>query len=234
MDLTVAVIGSGRMGTFLGNQLPNGVKKILIDKDEAKARALASKTGGLWSISMEAAKDADVIAIVLPAGLVNDATRELVSIAKDGSVIINMATADLVEEKIIKANPALHFVDAKIIGNAKVMALGFPSCVMVGTDNEEIFQKIRYILPGYTNVLMGDPGLVPIINTIGSTEAIRAALAVRNQLKELHLPGDLEDTVIHTVCAGTMIAYVQNDLGQFGLELVEIIRREGKGTEFVV
>ena len=231
MDLIVAVIGSGRMGSFLGNQLPNSVKKILIDKDEIKAKALASSTGGLWAVSAEAAKDADLIAIVLPAGFVNDAARELAAIAKDGAVIINMATTGLVDDEIKNANPALHFVDAKIIGNAKVMALGFPSCVLVGTDNEEIFKKISHILPGYTKVLMGDASLVPIINTIGSTEGIRAALAVRHQLKELALPKDLEDAAIHTVCAGTMISYVQNDLGHFGLELVEKISREINGNQ---
>ena len=229
MELTVAVIGSGRMGTFLGKQLPNSIKKIMIDNDESKAKELASKTGGLWAVSAEGAKDADLIAIVLPAGVVNDAARELAAIAKDGAVIFNMATSGLVDDEIKKANPALHFVEAKIIGNAKVMEMGFPSCVLVGTDDEELYKKVSFVLPGFTKVLMGDTTLVPKINTIGSTEGIRAALAVRNQLKELNLSKDLEDAAIQTVCAGTMIAYVQNDLGHFGLELVEKISREMGG-----
>ena len=221
MGLSVAVVGSGRMGSFVGKQLPKEVRKIFIDIDEAKAKELAQALGGEYAISAEGAKDADVIAVVLPAKAVNDTVKEIAKVAREGAIILNMATSGTVEDDVKKKHLSLHFVDAKIIGSAKVMAMGFPSCVVLGTKDSDILEKARYLLPGYTKVTMGDAALVPKINTIGSTEGILAALEVRRKLKELNLPKEWEDVAIYTVCAGTMIAYVDNDLGEFGRKIVQ-------------
>lgn len=226
MELTVAIVGSGRMGTFVGEQLPRDIKKICIDSDEAKAKQLAAAIGGTYGLAMEAAKDADVIAIILPAPVVNAMARELAAVAKDGAVIINMATNGKVDDDVKKLNPALSFVDAKIIGNAKVMAMGFPSYVVVNTEDQGVYEKISYILPGYTKVVMGDSDLVPRINTIGSEEGIRTAVNMRKRLKEFNIPKDWEDIVIYTVCAGTMLAYVDDDLGEFARNLADKLEKE--------
>jgi len=221
MELIVAVVGSGRMGSFVGKQLPKEVRKIFIDIDETKARDLAHTLGGEYACLAEGAKDADLIVVVLPAGVVNDTAKEIATVAKEGAIILNMATTGTVEDEVKKAYPSLRFVDAKIIGSAKVMAMGFPSCIVLNTKDTDVFEKARYLLPGFTKVTMGDAGLVPQINTIGSTVGIQAALEVRRKLKDLKLPKDWEDVAIHTVCAGTMIAYVENDLGEFGRKIVQ-------------
>jgi hypothetical protein len=228
MELTVAVIGAGRMGTFVGRQLPPEVKKIFIDSDEGKARQLAANAGGAYGLTVAVAGEADIIALVLPAPAIDGAARELAASAKDGAVIINMATSGRVAEEVKGLNPSLSFVDAKIIGNAKAMALGFPSCVVVDTSNQKIYEKIKSILPGYTKVVMGDSQLVPQINTIGSAEGIRAAVNIRQQLKGQGIPRDWEDIVIYTVCAGTMMAYVEDDLGEFGRRLAKELETEGE------
>ena len=41
--LKVAVVGAGRMGSVVSRQLPDDVQKLIIDMDEAKARALAEE-----------------------------------------------------------------------------------------------------------------------------------------------------------------------------------------------
>ena len=227
MELIVAVVGSGRMGSFVGKQLPKEVRKIFIDTDEANARDLAHALGGEYAFSAEGAKDADLIAVVLPAKVVNDTVKEIARTAKEGAVILNMATTGTVEDEVKKTYPSLRFVDAKIIGNAKVMAMGFPSCVVLNTKDQDVFEKAKYLLPGFTKIAMGDAGLVPKINTIGSTVGIQAALEVRKQLKDLNLPKEWEDVAIYTVCAGTMIAYVDNDLGEFARNIV----RQSTGQE---
>lgn len=226
MKLTAAIFGAGRMGSFVGRQLPQDVKKIIIDTDEGKARELASLVGGSYFLSPQGAAEADVIALVLPAPAISQASRSLLEYAKKDAVIINMATNGKVPEEIKRERPDLHFVDAKIIGHAGAMSAGAPSYVVVNTGDPAVFEKIAYLLPGYTKVVMGDSDLVPELNTIGSTEGIRAAVEVRKQLKKYRIPKDWEDIVIYTVCAGTMRAYVEDDLGGFGRALADKLEAE--------
>ncbi|MEA4892511.1 MAG: NAD(P)-binding domain-containing protein [Peptococcaceae bacterium] len=226
MNLTAAVLGAGRMGSFVGLQLPREVKKVIVDTDEPKAKKLAEEVGGRYFLGLEGVGEADIIAIVLPAPAIPEISRGLLKHAKKGAVIINMATNGKVEEEVKAARPDLHFVDAKIIGHAGAMSAGAPSYVVVNTGDQEVYEKISYILPGYTKVVMGDSDLVPEINTIGSTEGIRAAVEVRKQLKKYNIPKDWEDIVIYTVCAGTMRAYVDDDLGGFGRALADRLEAE--------
>lgn len=226
MNLTAAVLGAGRMGSFVGLQLPEDVKKIIIDTDEPKAKKLAEEVGGSYFLELSGVKEADVIAIVLPAPAIPETSRGLLKYAKEGAVIINMATNGNVEEEVKAARPDLRFVDAKIIGHAGAMSAGAPSYVVVNTQEQAVYEKIAYVLPGYTKVVMGDSNLVPQINTIGSTEGIRAAVECRKQLKKFNIPKDWEDIVIYTVCAGTMRAYVDDDLGGFGRALADQLEAE--------
>ena len=226
MELTVALIGAGRMGTFFGSQMPNDVKKLVIDTDEAKAQTLAQRIGAEYATSLSAAAQADVIAIVLPGPAVNPVAEQLGPIAKDGAVVMNMATEGVIDEKTKRAYPRLHYVDAKIIGHARSMVLGAPGYVVVNTQDEDVYQKAAHCLPGYAKVVMGDSSVVPLINKIGSGEGIRAAVAVRKLLKQYNIPREWEDIVIYTVCAGTMRSYVEGDLGEFARKLADKLESE--------
>ena len=73
---------------------------------------------------------------------------------------------------------------------------------------------------------MGNADIVPDLAKIGSGEGIRAAITVRKLLKKYNIPKDWEDIVIYTICAGTMRAYVENDLGHFAKELAERLEAE--------
>lgn len=224
--LTVAIIGAGRMGGVVGRQLPEDVKKIIIDIDEPKAKDLAVEIGGTYAVTLDGAKDADVISVVLPTPAINSVMDELTGIAKNGAILMNMATNGTVDTKIVAKNDKLHIVETKIIGHAMSMSEGSPCYVVVSTENEEIFGKIKRILPGYKKVIMGDTKIMPDIAKIGSTEGIRAAVTVRKLLKQYNIPKDWEDIVIYTVCAGTMRSYVENDLGHFAKELADKLEAE--------
>lgn len=226
MNLTIALIGAGRMGAFFGNQMPADANKIVIDTDGEKARQLAEKIGAAFDTSLTAAGGADVIAIVLPGPAVNPVAAQLGPIAKNDAVIMNMATEGAIDEVTKRAYPAIHFVDAKIIGHARSMVLGAPGYVVVNTEDESVFGKVAYCLPGYEKVVMGDSSLVPRINKIGSGEGIRAAVSVRKLLKQYNIPKEWEDIVIYTVCAGTMRSYVEGDLGEFARKLADQLEAE--------
>lgn len=226
MTLKVAVIGAGRMGSIVGKQLPNDVEKLVIDTDEIKAKALAEEIGGTYALTLDAAKDADIIDVVLPTPAVNPVMSQLADIAKDGAILMNMATAAFIDEAVRAKNPKIHIVDTKIIGHAMSMSQGSPCFVVVNTQDQGVFEKIQYILPGYKKVVKGNSDVVSEINSIGSGEGIRAAVKVRKMLKKYNIPKDWEDIVIYTVCAGTMRSYVENDLGHFARELADKLEAE--------
>jgi len=226
MTLKVAVIGAGRMGSIVGKQLPSNVEKLIIDTNEEKAKACAEEIGGTYALTLDAAKDADIIDVVLPTPAVNPVIDQLAGIVKDGAIIMNMATSAYVDEAIRAKNPKIHIVDTKIIGHAMSMSQGSPCFVVVNTKDTEIFKTIQSILPGYKKVVMGNSDVVSEINAIGSSEGIRAAVKVRKMLKKYDVPKEWEDIVIYTVCAGTMRSYVENDLGHFARELADKLEAE--------
>lgn len=226
MELLTAIVGAGRMGSFVAAQLPGDVKKLVIDTDLAKAESVAAGIGAAAASGMQAAREADVIVLVLPAPATADAAKAAAKAAKSGALVLNMATNGTVPADVKALRPDVSFVDAKIIGHAISMKQGAPCIVVAGTKDEREFETIRHILPGYTKVVMGDSDLVPLINTIGSTEGIRAAVQCRKLLKQYSVPKEWENVVIYTVCAGTMRAYVDDDLGEFARSLADKFEQE--------
>lgn len=226
MNLTVAVIGAGRMGSIVGKQLPNMFDKIVIDHNGKKAKSLGDEIGGVYSEYLIAAQKADVIAVVLPTSAIASTMAKLAEIAKNKTIILNMATSALVDPEIISKNPHLNFVEAKIIGHAASMEQGSPCYVVLNTGDDAIFATIQQVLPGYEKVIKGDVELVPLINNIGSKEGIRAAIEVRKQLRQYKIPKEWEHVVIYTICAGTIRSYVKNDLGHFAQTLADELENE--------
>jgi hypothetical protein len=226
MSITVAVIGAGRMGSVVTRQLPPNTKKIIIDTDLAKASELAKAVGGSSASELEYAKDADLIAVVLPTPAINETVEKLQALVKKGAVIINMATTAKIDPVILVKNPDIFIVDTKIIGHARSISKGEPGIVVAKTENDEVLAVIKSQLIGFTDVVRGDADLVPIINTIGSTEGIKTALAIRKKLRAMDIPDEWINVVIRTVCAGTMKSFTENDLGHFALELLKKLESE--------
>lgn len=214
------------MGSVVSRQLPGDVEKLIIDSDEAKASALASEIGGSYASELGAAKAADIVMVVLPTPEINGVMDQLGGLAREGAIIMNMATNGVIEPNIIKENPKIHFVESKIIGHAMSVKHGSPAYVVVQTEDQAILEKIQHILPGFKKVVKGEVALVPEIAKIGSSEGIRAAITVRKLLKPYNIPRDWEDIVIYTICAGTMRSYVENDLGHFAKQLAEKLEAE--------
>ena len=227
MKTKVAVIGAGRMGSIAAGQLPGDVESVIIDRNAAQAEKTAAETkAGGWSTEYSAASDADMILLVLPTPAVAPAAEEAASVAKPGAVIVNMATKGDMPADLKARYPMLTFADAKIIGHARSMRLGAPCWVVCNAERKEDFDRIAHVLGGYANVVRGDSSLVPLINSIGSSEGVRAAVRCRKLLKQYSIPKEWEDIVIYTVCAGTMRSYVENDLGEFARKLADRMEEE--------
>ena len=226
MGISVAVVGGGRMGSFLAGQLPAGVGRVIIDLNEDAARTLAEKVGGSYSTSLSAAACADIVAAALPAPAVAAAFKELAKVAKPGSIVLNMSTEAVIDDDFKMANPGAHFINAKIVGHAKSMQSGLPGYLILDTENTELIEKICSVMPGFSKIMPGDITLVPIANKIGSSEGIVAAISVRKKLREKGVPAEWADIVISTVCAGTIRSYVEGDIGEFARKLADEL--EGK------
>ena len=226
MSICVAVVGAGRMGSVVAGQLPKRTKKIIIDIDPEKASRLVESVGGIPSDSLESAKKADLVAVVLPTPVVNETVEKLLNVVQKGTIILNMATTAHIDPAILKNKNEIWIVDAKIIGHAMSISRGEPGIVVVDCDDASRFDLIREQLPGFHKVVRGDAGLVEKINKIGSTEGIKAAVKVRKKLSELDVPEEWMHVAIRTVCAGTMKSFTENDLGHFALELVKKIEKE--------
>lgn len=222
-----AVIGAGRMGSVIAGQLPPDTRKIIIDSDLKKARRLANAVDGIGSDTLNSAAEADLIAVVLPAPAVNETTLQLIDQAEPGTIILNMATAAAIDPFLQHKRPDILLIDAKIIGHAQSISAGEPGIIVVGTEEDATLEKIRSRLPGFQAVVSGDPNLVAHINRTASTEGIRAAVRVRHQLSEYSIPDEWIDVAIRTVCAGTLKAFVEDNLGDFARELVKEIQSGG-------
>lgn len=226
MSISMAVVGAGRMGTVLARQIPTETKKIIIDMDLNKAVQLAKEVNGVGAATLNDAREADLIAVVLPTPAVTDTVTNLLSIVKEGAIILNMATSAKLPAEIHSINTKVKIYDAKIIGHAMSISKGEPGIIVVKCDDENDFKLIKSQLQSFHKVVMGDAGLVPEINVIGSTEGIRAAVKVKMQLEKMNIPDEWVNVVIRTVCAGTMKSYTENDLGHFALELAKKLEAE--------
>jgi 6-phosphogluconate dehydrogenase (decarboxylating) len=226
MPITVAVIGAGRMGSVIAGQLPEGTKKIIIDQEMKKARLLAERVGGTPAGSYEAVSEADLISVVIPAQDVNDAIEKLMSTAKAGALILNMATSAHIDSAVIAKNPSVTVIDAKIIGHAGAIAEGNPGIVVVKTDDQTAFNLIRNQLPGFREVVRGDTDLVSKINEMATVEAIRIAINLKKRLGSMNVPADWITVAIKTVCTGVVKAFADDDLGDFAREMVKQLERE--------
>ena len=216
-----AVIGAGHMGRVVATQLPKDAQRLIVDTDLSAAERLAAETGAAASSTLADAADADLIAIVVPAHAVEPVVRALAACAKGGSVLMNMSTNGLIPPELPTAHPELHFVNSKIIGEAAAILGGAPTYVLTDATEPALFARVQQALPGYTKVLQADPALVGRINTAATEEGIRAAVNVRKALADLDLPSDWVNIAISTVCAGSMRAYAEGRLGDFGNRLAE-------------
>lgn len=225
MKITIAIIGSGRMAHVFASQLPKETTKIIINKNITSAKVLADEVNGTAYDSYEYVKEADLIALIIPASAINEVLEEIVKYKKEGSIVINMATSAHINPDIIRENE--NIIDTKIIGHAKSMAeWGEPGLIVVNTDNKEVFDIIKSQVPGYRNIVIGDSDLVEKINNIALEEGIKAAMAASEKLEKLSVPDEWIITAIRTATSGGMKSYLEGDLGHFGKELVEKLKHK--------
>lgn len=226
MKKCVAVIGAGKMGSVVAGQLPRESLKVIIDHNMDKAKELAYKVDGKYDTSLQGAKDADAIFVILPANVVEETVEKLQDIVKTGTVIVNMATSVCVERIGKKHRSDIDMIDAKIIGNASTINREKKGIVVVKTADTAKLNIIQELLSGLFIVEQGDADIVEKINTIAVYEGIKAAVAIRKQLMEMDIPEKWSDAVLETVCMPTMKSYIDGTLGPFAKEIAKKLEND--------
>jgi len=220
MAITAAVIGAGRLGSVVARRLPEDTAVIIFDGQPDKGSQLAETVGGAFTPVLAGVAKADLIIIALPAPAVTETVESLLELAKPGAVILNMATSATMTPALRQRNPAVTLLDAKIIGQAKAIDEGEPGIIVVDGADRPTFELVQQQLQGFCQVESGDASLVEPISYIASVEGIKAALAVRRQLRELQVPEAWIKVAVCNCCAGTMQAFANDDIGPFSQKIV--------------
>jgi 3-hydroxyisobutyrate dehydrogenase len=133
MSKTIAVIGLGNMGGPMAANLVKAGHKVT-GFDLVKASTDAAKADGvaIAGSAVEAAKSADVIITMLPAGKhVQSVWAEIVPAARDGALLIDCSTIDVESARkahALAAGRKLLSIDAPVsggVGGAKGATLTF-------------------------------------------------------------------------------------------------------------
>jgi len=224
--MKIALVGPGKMGRALCMNMTHEEDMLIIGRGEKNAKALSEDVGFPYSLDIKDIADRDLVFFVVDAKDLNPLMLSAAPFAKDGAVFVNVATKANLDEEMMEKYPNITFVDGKMISSAIGVQRGLPGFMVVGTKDENIHAMVKKALPGLKDVVMGDSTIVAKINSIGSGEGIRACVIMEEKLKEFNIPDEWAKQVCGCVAPGTMMAYLDNILGEFAAKLAEKIREE--------
>lgn len=223
---TVAIIGAGRMGSFIARKLNSQYNIILIDKDLRKCGLLAKEISAIATDSYSLLALSDYVILALPADAIHQAISELKSVLQQQQVVINVSTNT---EKIAldPLKKLSKIAAAKIMGHAQHMAsTGELPLIVIDSEDITIRNRVAKIFSLLGTVCFGDEILVKNINNIASEEAIRAALNIMKRLEEINIPPEYISFAIRNVACGTMSAFALGEGGPFVQKLIQKINQQ--------
>ena len=138
--MKIALVGPGKMGRAVSMNLTRDEEVLIIGRGEERAKALSEEMGWPYSLTVKDIKDADIVLFILDAHVLNPVMAEAAPYAKEGAVMLNVATKGIVDPELIAKYPKLNFVDGKIIGSAIGIQRGLPGYMVVKTEEQWIEQ----------------------------------------------------------------------------------------------
>ncbi|MFZ5943220.1 MAG: pyrroline-5-carboxylate reductase family protein [Bacillota bacterium] len=221
MKNTIAIIGCGRMGSFLAGKLSDPYQVYVYDQNPRYAENLA-ETCGVKAVAKEELNMAEVVILALATDILPNALLELEKLLKNDAVIVNIATT-LGHDQL---QTGLNKVSAKIIGHYKEMSAGEkPVIIIEGTDQAGV-NLVADVFSHIGTVVKGQSDMVTKINTISSQFGIVAALEIKKVLGEMQLSEEIIIAAIRNVAAGTMKAFAVGDVGPFAQKIAEEFEKE--------
>lgn len=186
----IAFLGLGNMGGPMAkNLLAAGHDLTVFDLVEAACVALAAEGASVAASAADAAKGADVIISMLPAGKHVASTflgdDGLLAQVSNDTLILDASTIDATTAREVGESAAamgINFMDTPVSGGVAAAAAGTLAFMCGGTA--EAFEQARLILEG-----MGSPEKIFHAGPAGSGQVAKAA---NNMLLAVHMIGTCE------------------------------------------
>lgn len=225
---TVAIIGTGRMGSLITRKIYPHYNMILIDKDLRQCGLLAKEVGGLATSEYSILSLSDYIITALPAAVIPQVVEKIKSFIVKEHILINISTDT--EKPVFEPLKGLcKLSSAKIIGHAQHMAAtGELPLIIIDGEDSDTCNKTASIFAKMGTVCFGDEKTVKKINNIASEEGIKAALSIKKRLEEIDVPPEYIGFAIRNVACGTMSAYALGDGGPFVQKIIEKLKKSEK------
>jgi len=152
--MEIGIVGLGRMGANMARRLARGgVRVVCYDQAEPPRKALASEkhVEGAENLAALCARleGERAILLMLPAGTVEDAIRDLLPLVSAGDTLVdggNSYYRDSKRRALALSQQGLRYIDAGVSGGVHGLANGF--CLMLGgtAKSIEIFEPFARIL----------------------------------------------------------------------------------------
>lgn len=224
---TIAIIGTGRMGSLIARKIKDKYRILLVDKDIRRCGNLAKDIHSIATGNLEVIKDADYIILALPDRVIRDILPNINSFLKGHQIVINISTSTMKKDLLDKINYRQNLISVKIIGHYEEINLGeIPLIIIEETAKDEIKAKMIEIFSNIGIVLFGNEEDVEKVNTIAGEEAIKAAINIKSRLMEQNIKQEYWSVAIRNVASGTMKAFASGDIGPFAKRVVEELEKK--------
>lgn len=217
--MKIAVLGTGRMGQVLAERLKCKHQVKLFDAD---GQTLSKACGLLELPACENLAEVDVDAFILAVPDTEvSACFALLSQRKKPAVVFSVATNVSREQLNKMVSPQVQGHNVKIIGHAGEMARGANPLIVIDQGEAELVALAVEIFATVGKTMTADADAVGTINSIATTEALKAAVSLERALCESGIddPEILRCAVSH-VAPGVMRAFAEDDLGPFARGIV--------------
>ena len=222
--MNVGVLGCGKMGSVVAKKLPDDVNKIIVDRNQEKLEALSKSIDCKYSTSIDILADADIVAVILPESEVNKNVESICEIAKDKAIILNMSTNGAVDDLIKQKYKSINIVETKIIGQSSMIEkFKAPSAIVIGSEDEDIVEKIKYIFKDFSYVESGDVEKVPLAVQTATRQAIITCMDLKEKLNDLDVDTSWQEALFKCVLNGTIGSFMDDTLGPCARKIVKEI-----------
>lgn len=176
--MRVSIIGAGNVGRALAGTLERaGLDVTIADRDAGEAGAVAADTGATAAPStVEAARDADVVVLAVPATAYEEIAREAAD-ALAGKVVVDVANrptpdperstsiAEELQARLPQARVVKAFNTLFASRQSEPVVAGIPADGFVAADDPDAKQEVMSILDaaGFRPV---DAGPLPAARTL--------------------------------------------------------------------
>jgi len=223
---SVGILGVGRMGLAIAERLAKHHRLLLADRNAQRLRLAADRTGALTCAHPRQFGAADLVLVLVPANWAVRAVQTCARHLRPDAVLVNMVTAlDTATLRASTGRRDVHFVAAKIVGQADALRLGVESVFIVSGDDAPSYNRVVDVLRPLGRILPGDEVLVRRINELATRAALNCIFQLHRQLRGIGAHRAVIKAAIKSVVIGTLLEYPPAPANPYILKLVRRLGR---------